>query len=183
MLVLFMVLLNLSFSQAFDWDEVTPLDEYVWREYQDDPYTYNLYETFNGDGYVMYSINLTSQKWMDETIVLVEDTLWRHWMTVVVPDSLSVTDAALVYIHGGNKNSDPPNPEQDTPSRIVEFALRTGAVAASINNIPHQPITFTDDMLPRVEDDIIARTWRYLIEGVVNDTDVNLLFPMTRAAS
>ena len=130
----------------------------------------------------MYSINLTSQKWIDETIVLVEDTLWRHWMTVVVPDSLSVTDAALVYIHGGNKNSDPPNREQDTPSRIVEFALRTGAVAASINNIPHQPITFTDDMLPRVEDDIIASTLRYLIEGVVNDTDANLLFPMTRAA-
>ena len=103
-------------------------------------------------------------------------------MTVVVPDSLSVTDAALVYIHGGNKNSDPPNPEQDTPSRIVKFALRTGAVAASINNIPHQPITFTDDMLPRVEDDIIASTWRYLIEGVVDDTDANLLFPMTRAA-
>lgn len=37
----------------------------------------------------------------------------------------------------------PPVPEDGTPSRLITFALKTGAVAASVNNIPHQPTYFT----------------------------------------
>ena len=172
----------ICFTSAFDWDEITPLDEYVWREYEDDPYSYEVHEGFVTEDYTMYTLNMTSQRWMDDTIVAPEDTIWKHWVTVVIPNNIVISDAALLYITGGTKTSDPPTPEDGTSERLIEFALRTGAVAASVQNIPHQPTQFVDDTLPRTEDQIIARTWRYFIEGIVNDTDVNLLLPMTRAA-
>ena len=38
------------------------------------------------------------------------------------------------------------------------------------------------DTIGRTEDQIIARTWRLFIEEIVDDSDVNLLFPMTRVS-
>jgi PhoPQ-activated pathogenicity-related protein len=38
------------------------------------------------------------------------------------------------------------------------------------------------DTLGRLEDQIIARTWRLFIEQIVDDPDVNLLLPMVKAS-
>ena len=46
-------------------DEVTPLDDYVWREVDDDPYDYELHAEWTGDGYTMLVYNLTSQRWLN----------------------------------------------------------------------------------------------------------------------
>ena len=46
---------------AVPYVRCTPLDDYVYR---DDPtYKYEILETFQGPGYTLYNINMTSQTW------------------------------------------------------------------------------------------------------------------------
>ena len=40
-----------------------------------------------------------------ETYVVEEDTIWRHWFTIVIPDDVRVADAGLLNIKNGEKNN------------------------------------------------------------------------------
>jgi len=73
----------------------TPLDDYV--NTPDSHYEWKMVNwTFKGDGYTMYCINMTSQKWLTENETY--NPIWYHNINIAVPDKILITDTAFLYI-------------------------------------------------------------------------------------
>lgn len=125
------------------------LDAYVARP--DPSYGYRVVGTCKGEGYRCAILQMTSQTWGPKDV---DDRVWKHWMTVVIPDNLSHSKAFL-YITGGNKGDAAPTAPAE---RFAKLAVDTGSVVVELDDVPNQPLTFADDPLgkPRVEDEIIA---------------------------
>ena len=85
---------------------------------------------------------------------------------MVKPDEVK-SSKSLLYISGGNNNSAAP---KDADQPIVQIATATKSVATELRMVPNQPLTFSDDKKPRVEDEFIAYTWDKFLktgDGVV----------------
>src|SRR6266478_1158818 len=151
--------------------EVTALDRYVAAA--DPSYRYELIETIPGDVYAAYVLEMTSQRWRDQTEV--DRPLWRHWLTVIEPEQVA-TGTALLIVGGGSN-------ESKSPSRVNPLmaiaALMTRSVIAELRMVPNQPLTFVDEAQKRSEDRIIAYSWdKYLRTG---DESWPLRLPMTKS--
>ena len=89
---------------AFGQVEQTALDRYVATP--DPNYRYDLVNTFAGDGYTGYILEMTSQQWRSGAEV--DHPLWKHWLTIVRPDQLA-TGTALMIVSGGSSESKAPS--------------------------------------------------------------------------
>lgn len=126
----------------------------------DSAYAYHLVSTLEGDGYRAHVLELTSQSW--RTPEEVDRTVWKHWVTVVVPRSVRHR-TALLYVSGGRSTT--PAPTEPNPV-IARIAAATGAVGVYVQQVPNEPLTFTGDGVPRREDALLAYAWdRYLRSG------------------
>ncbi len=168
-----MVFLILSALVLAAQSKETALDRYVHAP--DPTYHWELVNTIAGEGYKAYVIDLTSQTWKPP--VEPDRTVWKHWLTVVVPANVKYTTGFL-YITGGNNNSKAP---QKADPMVAQIAMSTNSVVTELRMIPNQPINFPDakkkDM---VEDEFIAYTWdKFLRTG--NELWPARL-PMTKAA-
>jgi len=117
--------------------ESTPLDDYVANP--NDVYAFETAATLPGEGQTTYVLRMTSQRWL--TTAEVEDPVWWHWLTVVVPDEVT-HDVGLLVIGGGSRRDEAP---QAAPEFVTQAALLTGSVAAYLHNVPNQPMTFVGD--------------------------------------
>jgi PhoPQ-activated pathogenicity-related protein len=149
----------------------TALERYIAAP--DPSFRYQLVQTFPGSGYAAYLFELISQGWRAETEV--DRPLWKHWLTMVVPEE-SATDAALLAIGGGSNG-------REQPARVNPLlamaAVATGSVTAELRMVPNQPLTFAGEAQPRAEDAIIAYSWdKYLRTG---DEFWPLRLPMTKS--
>merc|ERR1712226_1760415 len=174
--VTFFAVLSLAFGG--------PLWDYVNRE--DGCYNYEILSETAGEGFTTYVVNLTSQCWLDDNWS--SQSTWFHYMGIVVPDELVVTDLSFMFIGLGNNDDGPMDPEFDPIlSFIQDFAVRTGAVGALINQVPNQPIKFRNDpfILERYEDAIIAFTWIDWMRTSVEERnpDTMVLFAMAKGVS
>lgn len=152
--------------------ERTALDDYVHAP--DPHYRWEVAKTIDGEGYTGYFVKLVSQKYLTEAEV--DRPVWEHWLYVARPDELR-SDIGFLYIGGGN-NERPMN--EELPDRTVQIALATGTVAAELNQVPNQPLVFTDDGERRSEDEIIAYTWdKFMRTG---DPKWPLRMAMTKSA-
>jgi PhoPQ-activated pathogenicity-related protein len=143
-----LLLAGLSAGQQ---NQPTALDRYV--ALRDPVYSWKKVRTIPGDRYRTHVLELTSQTWRTEKDV--DHPVWKHWLTIVQPDTLT-TNKALLFIGGGNNNN--PAPSQP-PARSAKMAVETGSVIADLSMVPNQPLRFTDSMdHPRSEDDLIAYT-------------------------
>jgi PhoPQ-activated pathogenicity-related protein len=150
----------------------TALDTYVAAP--DSHYKFELVRTISAKGYTAYVLEMTSQSWRAPAEV--DRTVWRHWLTVIKPDTVK-SSTGLLFIAGG---SNPGAPPSKADSVTASIATDTGTVVAELRMIPNQPLTFSDDRKPRKEDAIIAYTWdKYLRTG---DVTWPLQLPMTKAA-
>jgi PhoPQ-activated pathogenicity-related protein len=145
--LLFGILLWATIAAA----QETALDRYVAQ--RDPVYAWKLVTTIAGEGYRSHVLELTSQTWRTEKDV--DRPVWKHWLTITRPDTLSA-NKALLFI-GGGRNGDP------APSRVSErsarIAVETRTVVADLGMVPNQPLRFTDSPeKARSEDDIIAYT-------------------------
>lgn len=105
------------------------------------------------------ALKLTSQSW--------RGLEWRHDLVFVEPRERGATDAAILYITGG----DPDPNELNSLQFLADSAQMT---VATLYHVPNQPLW---DL---IEDDLIAHTFeRFLDTG---ESDWPLLLPMTRAA-
>jgi PhoPQ-activated pathogenicity-related protein len=75
----------------------TPLDDYV--NAPDAYFSYKLLKTYEKVGFKLYVLNVTSQKWMNESWV--QNPVWWHFVSITVPDKLTRPDAAMLVIDGG----------------------------------------------------------------------------------
>jgi len=149
----------------------TALDEYVAAP--DSHYRYTIVSEEALDGYTHMVVDMVSQKWLTKKEV--DKPIWRHWLTLSIPDEVT-SNRGLLYIGGGNNGKGPPKPNPLTSY----LAKSTHTVTAELHMIPNQPLAFTTDDKPRVEDSIIAYTWdKYMRTG---DEKWPLRLPMTKAA-
>lgn len=157
----------------------TPLDDYV--NAPDPHFQYELIKTYPEQGYTVYVLNVTSQKWLDETIVV--NPIWWHYLSVVIPDVIKRPDAAFMFIEGGNNDNDIPQPTDNFVQLISLFSVSTGTIGADLQQIPNQPTRFVKDprQKNRYEDAVIAWTWKTFIENP-NDANILLRLPMTKAS-
>ncbi len=157
----------------------TALDDYVAAP--DSNYSYGPapVNTIAGPGYTAYVWEMTSQAWRDASEV--NRTLWKHWLTIIVPETVSHSKA-LLFISGGSNGNPAPTTADDT---MAEVAAGTQSIVATVGMIPNEPIKFADEPDPRyvdkgrTEDELIAYTWdKYKTTG---DATWLARLPMTKA--
>ncbi len=144
----------------------------------DPAFRYEVAETFNGEGWTEHRVKMVSGTWLTKQEV--NHPEWWHWVTIVVPDEVTETEALMV-IGGGSTEDEKP---QAANELLVQAAVGTKSIIAEISNIPFQPLNYVNDEKDdRFEDDLIAYGWRQYLEGGAKDEDVEWLahIPMTRA--
>ena len=152
----------------------TPLDRYVAAP--DPAFSWTVSKTLPAVGATATLIDLTSQKWLTEQEV--ENPIWKHWLTVVTPTTVT-NDFSLLYIGGSRNDRQPPS---TPPPWLIEAARDTGSVVAELRMVPNQPVIFKDDPArkPRTEDDFIAYTWDHFFR--TGDERWPARLPMTKSA-
>ncbi|MFI4974042.1 MAG: PhoPQ-activated protein PqaA family protein [Caulobacterales bacterium] len=127
----------------------SPLEAYVAKP--DASFGWKLAGSIAGPGYEAAVLELTSQTWLSPEQV--DRPVWKHWLTVVVPDRV-IHDQAFLYITGG-ENTDPAPTK--VIGRFIKLAVETGSVVAQLEDVPNQPLRFADRPdEPLVEDALIA---------------------------
>jgi len=124
------------------------LDAYVAKP--DPAFGWKVAGRISGPGYHGVVLELTSQSWLSAKQV--DHPVWKHWLTVVVPDKVE-HKTGFLFITGGK--IDDPAPDKAT-ERFAKMAVETDSVVAELDDVPNQPLRFTEDPKPRVEDEIIA---------------------------
>lgn len=143
----------------------------------DSNFKYNISDSIVTDRYTLYHIKMFSGEWL--TSEEVHQTLWWHWVDMVIPKELN-SNHALLFIGGGSVDRN----DIQLDSMAIAEAVKTQSVIAHISNVPFQPLNFkgTDDM-DRYEDNIIAYGWERFLSQGAQDEHMEWLarFPMTRA--
>src|SRR6516164_9855581 len=92
----------------------TALDDYVSRP--DTNYSYHLVSTDPGQGQTTFILEMTSQAWLTTNVV--DRPLWKHWLLVVKP--ATVTSAkSLLFISGGANDGKVPKGGDANLTRIA----------------------------------------------------------------
>lgn len=164
-----LALLVLTAARA---QEQTALDRYVAAP--DPTYSYRLLNTVRGKGFQSAVLEMTSQTWLSEKEV--DRPVWKHWLTIVRPETVDASTALLLIGSGANTQAAP----AAATTRLVEISRATRSVVAELRMVPNQPLRFAGDGRERTEDALIAWTWdRYLRTG---DERWPARLPMTKAA-
>jgi PhoPQ-activated pathogenicity-related protein len=152
----------------------TALDRYVAAP--DPHFSWKVLQELPATGAKATLLEMTSQKWLTEKEV--EQPLWKHWVTVVRPATVT-SDIGYLFITGSRLDRKPPS---EAPAWMIDLARDTGTVVTELRLVPNQPIVFMDDpqRKPRIEDDYIAYTWdKFLRTG---DEKWPARLPMTKSA-
>ncbi|KAK2192161.1 hypothetical protein NP493_37g05030, partial [Ridgeia piscesae] len=162
-------------------DNTLTLEEYVNRP--DPTYTYYELNRTVDQYHATYYLNMTSQKWMDDEFS--DSSIWWHDVIVSVPNTIIVSDVALLFIGGGSNTRDSiSSPEHDTVSAALRrLSVRMGVVVGFIKQIPNQPIVFKADPTKknRTEGDLCGYLWRIFIENEDASPEILPRYPMTKA--
>ncbi len=150
----------------------TALDRYV--KAPDDAFRFSVVATRPGEGHTAYLLEMVSQRWL--TAAEVDRPEWRHWLTIIKPDTVAHSTGFLLVAGGDTKRKAP----DKTDAGLLDIALTTRSVVAELRMVPNQPLVFANDGgRERTEDEIIAYTWdKYLRTG---DERWPARLPMTKA--
>ena len=113
-------------------DERTELDKYVAAP--DTNYSFHVVNTIRGNGFTTYILDMTSQAWL--TTNEVDRPLWKHWVIIVRPDTVTHSNALLLIGGGGNDGRIP----KSADASLIGIALATKSVVAELKMVPNQPL-------------------------------------------
>jgi len=151
------------------------LDAYVAKP--DPSFSWRVVGLCQGEGYRCAVLELTSQTW--DAPKDVDAKVWKHWLTVIMPDTVKHRQAFL-YITNGDKGDPAPT---KPAAHFAKLAVETGSVVVQLDDVPNQPLTFAGDPAKkaRVEDEIIA----YLQARYATTKDPNQLLrlPMVKSGT
>lgn len=149
--------------QAEAQDRQTTLEDYVVAP--DAAYGFAPSGTLlDGDGFTIHLVQMTSQRWRTASEAWRTESngersaLWRHWLTVIVPDKVT-TDIGLVVVAGGSNDGSPPTGDKDAVVFGAQLAVLSGSVVTVLEQVPNQPLSFADEPFPHREDEIVAYSW------------------------
>ncbi|NLX06084.1 MAG: PhoPQ-activated pathogenicity [Phycisphaerae bacterium] len=168
----------------------TALDDYVAAA--DQSFAYTLVNTIAGTGYTAYVYDMTSQNWRDPNEI--SHTEWWHWLTIIVPDTVS-HETALLYLDsplggvGFNRYGTyelRSNIPTTVDSILAGIATDTQSIVVQCEMVPNQQLKFLSEAAGtwRHEDAVLAYSWKeffdaYDANSVDNYWPANL--PMTKA--
>ena len=169
-ILFFALICTANFALAGKNSPVTPenaLQSYLNNG--DKSFKWEVRDKLKEEGVTLYRIIFTSQKW--------RDLIWKHELTVMVPDNLKYKDA-LLFITGGSVKNGEPNIhkwDKDEIKMFSQIAITNKAITAIVWQIPNQPI-----FDGKTEDEIIS----YTFHNFQSDHDYTwpLLFPMAKSA-
>ncbi len=146
----------------------TALENYLNND--DKTFQWELKDEYLIDGTKAYDLLLTSQQWREH--------LWKHQLTIMVPEDV-IYDGALLFITGGSVENDLPNwssHDDDRAKSFAAMAAKNKAITAIVRQTPKQPL-YENDL---VEDQLIS----YTLHNFKQDKDYTwpLLFPMVKSA-
>ncbi|CAF1416794.1 unnamed protein product [Adineta ricciae] len=156
----------------------SPLDDYV---HAPDPYmNWTVLKIYDMPDYVLYILNFTSQKWLDETFS--NRPMWSHYLCISVPNKLTRPKSAFMFIDGGHFYDGLPKPEDNFVALTSMFAVSSGSIGVDLQDIANQPIRFNADLSnkSRSEDSLLGWTWKAYLENQSNP-NVLLHMPVTKA--
>jgi PhoPQ-activated pathogenicity-related protein len=161
-----------NLSQYAGSHQATALDRYV--AVRDTNYSFRLVKTIQNSDYTGYVLEMTSQSWL--TTNEVDRTLWKHWLTIVMPPIVDSSKSLLFISGGGNGNTAP----ESVDSKLAAIARGTKTVVSELKMVPNQPLVFAGESRGRSEDALIAYTWdKFLRTG---DERWPARLPMTKSA-
>ncbi|MDX2174965.1 MAG: PhoPQ-activated protein PqaA family protein [Candidatus Sumerlaeia bacterium] len=151
-----------------------PLADYVAKD--DGQFGWRVVRTFKAKDYTGHVLYLSSQEWRKGAEV--DRILWRHWLLVIEPKQVEST-TALLQLGGGELDYKIPD---SVDPYLVQIANESKAVVAQLRQVPVQPLYFMqeDRLAPRVEDEILAYSFRRYLDG--GDDEWPALLPMTKSA-
>ena len=165
------ILLTGFFGLVTAQEGVTP--QTALRHYVEKPdlsYQWEVMDSLRSDSLMVYNVMLTSQTW--------KNIVWKHQLTVLVPDHATAS-GALLYITGGSVEDGQPRWNTDTGDRhfrVAEYIARqNGAPVAVLRQTPNQPLYGG-----KKEDELISMTLHRYKE--TKDYEWPLLFPMVKSA-
>lgn len=163
--VLFIIFSSLQLS-AQQITAETALKSYINNG--DTSYKWEIKDAYYANGVTRYNVLLTSQTW--------REFVWKHQLTVFVPDEIKY-DGALFFITGGSVKDGEPNWNSNDGywPRFEMISKENNAVTAMIRQVPNQPI-----IGKMTEDELIS----YTLHNFKADNDYSwpLLFPMVKSA-
>jgi PhoPQ-activated pathogenicity-related protein len=122
-----------------------------------------------GEGISYYQIIFTSQTW--------RGIVWKHELTMLIPDTVGYSDALLFITGGSLKNGEPNVHEfsENLTQSLGKIAITNKSVVALLWQVPNQPLY--NDL---TEDALISFT----LHNYQNEHDFTwpLLFPMVKSA-
>jgi len=158
-----------GFAQQQDFPAASPdnaLEHYVHLE--DGAFAWELKESSDLGNVTVYQLLLTSQEWRGD--------LWRHQLSVFVPDENRHEGALLLISGGSNKNEQPNWSKEDRMwPAMAAVAENNQAIVSMLKQTPNQPLYGE-----RTEDELIS----YTLHNYKADKDPTwpLLFPMVKSA-
>ncbi|MBL9004829.1 MAG: hypothetical protein JNJ46_11315 [Myxococcales bacterium] len=154
-------------------ESLSALAKYVFTP--DSNFSWKLRETVKGADYTAHFLDMTSLSWRSKAEV--DQTVWKHHLTIVVPSRV-LPGPNILYIGGGSSTSMPPSTPSDT---IVNLARLTGAVTIELRQVPNQPLVFSNhDGKPHTEDGIVAFSWKQAMK--TGDPTWSARFPMVKSS-
>lgn len=141
----------------------TALDDYV--AIPDPAYSWQQVASYPTFLTTSYALDLRSQQWRDASEVDPSQVEWKHWVTVVIPNYVSVKDTALILISGGNTLDPAPVLSDTYYDQYRQLASGTRSIVVELSAVPNQPIHFLDESVSRSEDEIIAYSWDKFLTG------------------
>ena len=150
----------------------SPLIEYVRRP--DPSFRFGVVDETGGEGYRVGTLRMTSQNWL--TPQEVDQTEWWHWVHVVIPEEVE-KPTALLFIGGGSNRDETPD---EVDASMIELAMATQSVVASLSMVPNQPLKFHGSDEGLYEDALIAYGWDQFLK--TDDPRWLARLPMTKSA-
>lgn len=95
----------------------TALDRYVRAP--DPAFRFSVVATRPGEGHTAYLLEMVSQRWL--TTAEVDRPEWRHWLTIIKPDTVT-HPTALLLVAGGDSKRKPPD---RTDGGLLDIAMTT----------------------------------------------------------
>ncbi|KAL7989530.1 hypothetical protein Chor_012196 [Crotalus horridus] len=163
------------------------MDQKALEDYVNLPdlhYSYTLVSKEEHHDSTVYTINMTSVKWLDDSEV--DKTIWWHMVTIAVPKvykNAQMKKSCFLLLAGG-RNDDSEEPAEYSADQIRTLAVTTGSLAVLLMQIPFQPLTFYKHpfgMKNITENSLFAYVlWRF-INDPTSSLDWAIQFPMVKA--
>ena len=175
-ITLALAFLSAAIWPSFGWAQALPqetaLDRYVNKP--DPAFSWKVVSQKTEGDLNLVVMEMVSQNWL--TPDKVNQTEWRHWITVAYPTKVRSNIGFLMIGGGSNKDTAPGGPDE----RTLMIAKATGTVVAELKNVPNQPLIFHNDGKPRTEDDLIGYTWDQFLK--TGDEQWPARSPMVKSA-